>query len=266
LGRPATLISSNDFSTYARKRGEGWEANWFVARAVTEYLFRIIMGTRHSQSAFNPEKDANGLHQGGLGLGVTGVPSAEWSEHNNNNPLVPTSVGVELGDGCGEVSYDIKKEDDTLLRTVKIPVFFGLKHLYGNLWTFARGLTYDIGAEKSLCYIAPSMYNNYDPTTIEGMILAGEMPRRESYIKKLSMNKLCCAPTEVGGSSTSYYADYFYANPTSYPGLRCRLCGGSSNFGSLVGAFVSYSHFSVTATATHFSSSLCFFTQDPLIE
>ena len=60
LGMPATSISTTNFGAYARKRGEGWEANWFVARAVVEYLFEIIMGTRNSQAAFNGELDENG--------------------------------------------------------------------------------------------------------------------------------------------------------------------------------------------------------------
>jgi hypothetical protein len=69
LGMPATNISTTSFGTYARKRGEGWEANWFVAQFVVEFLFEVIMGTQNSQATFNADKDANGLYQGGFGTG-----------------------------------------------------------------------------------------------------------------------------------------------------------------------------------------------------
>jgi hypothetical protein len=106
LGRPTTAISTRDFSIYARKRGEGWEAGWYVSRAVQEYLFRIIMGTRHSQAAVNPNKDANGLYQGGLGEGATQMPN--WNNYQPGYyPVIPCSAGVELADGVGEGTYNI---------------------------------------------------------------------------------------------------------------------------------------------------------------
>ena len=55
LGMPATLLSTTNFGTYARKRGQGWEANWFVARFVVEFLEEIIMGTENLQEAFYAE-------------------------------------------------------------------------------------------------------------------------------------------------------------------------------------------------------------------
>lgn len=77
LGMPATAISTTNFGNYARKRGEGWEANWFVARAVVEYLFEIIMGTRNSQAAFNAELDSNGLYQADLARALPICPTGE---------------------------------------------------------------------------------------------------------------------------------------------------------------------------------------------
>ena len=66
LGMVATNMQYRNFSTYARKRGEGWDANWYVAQAVVEILFMIIFGTRNMQEAVIAEKDSNGLYQGVL--------------------------------------------------------------------------------------------------------------------------------------------------------------------------------------------------------
>ncbi|KAA6315650.1 hypothetical protein EZS27_033924, partial [termite gut metagenome] len=268
LGKAASNITATTFSTYARARGVGWESGWYAARAVQEYLFRVIMGTRHSQAAYNPNKDANGLYQGGLGDGVTILSGTEWSNYNGYYPFIPTSAGIELGDACGEASYNIPASDGaSTFKTVKIPVFFGLKNMYGHLWQAVRGIIVDAGAEKSLIYVAPSLYNNYNNDNVTGMKAAGEMARTESYIKKLSMHKLNCLPTEVNGSTSTYYADMSYCNHTSSQGLRCRLAGGSANDGDGAGAgsFASSTNNAVSVASTSISSPLCYFEEDPLM-
>ena len=271
LGMPATYISPTVFSNYARNRGTGWEANWYVSRAVQEYLFRLIMGTRHCQTAFNPDKDANGLFQGGLGPGATGFNYTTWGDKFGYYPIIPCVSGVELADGVGVVNYDVKDEDETVLYTAPIPVFFGLKHMWGHLWTVLRGLIVNVeqGDEgKTRTYVAPSMFN-YVPSsdnTINGMILASEQPRAEGYIKKQSMSKLCCMPTEVGGSSGTYFADYFWTNVVSNYGLRSRLAGGYVDLGTSAGAFCASAYYAVTWAGTSGSLPLCYFEEDPVMQ
>jgi hypothetical protein len=266
LGMPATAISTTTFGTYARKRGEGWESNWFVARAVVEYLFEIIMGTRNSQAAFNAELDENGLYQGGFGSGVTAI--AGWEGYNGYYPIIPTNVGLEMGDGVGIVNYDVPAADGTVHYAAKVPVFFGLVNAgFGHLSRWVRGLilSQEVGV-KSEVFVAPSLYAGYDPTTVDGMVKVAECPQTEGYIKKKSYNGLCCMPTEVGGSASTYFADYFYTNANKESGLRVRGAGGHSHYGSSAGA--SYSHAAGTATAAHATSSspLCYFAEDPTIE
>lgn len=67
LGRAATGLSAETFGAYARKKGEGWEGYWYAHSGIIGALFRIIFGTRNVQSAYNANKDSNGLFQGGLG-------------------------------------------------------------------------------------------------------------------------------------------------------------------------------------------------------
>ena len=264
LGMPATNISTTNFGTYARKRGEGWEANWFVARFVVEFLFEIIMGTENSQEAFNSNKDANGLYQGGLGTGVTDIP--DWGNYNGTYPVIPTSVGLEAGDVVCLVEYTLPDASGGTYKTFNVPVFFGLVGAgFGHLWQWTRGLIMDAGEEKSLVYVTPSMYADYDPNTVADKILVAECPRVSGYIKRKSYQGLCCMPTEVGGSATIRFADYFYTDADTSKGLRVRSAGGSANYGARAGASCT----SATSTATNaiadYSAPLCYFDEDPKI-
>ena len=269
LGMPATDISTTNFGNYARKRGEGWEANWFVARFVVEFLFEVIMGTRNSQAAFNAEKDANGLYQGGFGTGVTDMP--DWGNYNGTYPVIPTSVGLEAGDGVCLVPYILPQTDGAdgeAYKTFKVPVFFGLVHAgFGHLWSWTRGLVVSQEAGvKTEVYVAKSMATAYDPNSVEGMKKVAECPQREGYIKRVSTDGLCMMPTEVGGSGSTYYADCFYTNGASQTGLRVCAAGGNANYGADAGAFCVLAYFAASTAATaNYSSPLCYFEEDPVI-
>ena len=268
LGMPATNISTTDFGNYARKRGEGWEANWFVARFVVEFLFEVIMGTENSQEAFNANKDANGLYQGGFGTGVTNMP--DWGNYNGTYPVIPTSVGLEAGDGVFLVEYKLPQTNgvsgDTY-NTFNVPVFFGLVGAgFGNLWQWVRGLIMNAGEEQSLVYVAPSMYAAYDPNIVTDKIMVAECPRASGWIMRKSYKGLCCMPTEIGGSPNLRYSDQFYTNAETSKGLRVRAAGGNANYGAFAGASCASAIFTAANASASCSAPLCYFEEDPLIE
>lgn len=263
LGMPATALSTTAFGTYARKRGEGWEANWFVARAVVEYLFEIIMGTRNSQAAFNAQLDANGLRQGGFGTGVTTMPN--WDTYNGCYPIIPTNVGLEMGDGVGLVDYSVTNADGVAVYQCKVPVFFGLVNAgFGNLWRWVRGLIMNAG-DISEVYVAKSMYADFNPNSVDGMLKVAECPQREGYIIKKSYEGLCCMPTSVGGSIATYYCDYFWTNAATSKGLRVRAAGGLAYSDTHAGASYSLANNAASTANAGYSSPLCFFEEDPQI-
>ena len=72
-------------------------------------------------------------------------------------------------------------------------------------------------------------------------------------------------PTEVGGSASTYYPDYFYTNAATSKGLRVRAAGGCAYHGTTAGAFLSYASRTATAAHTYYSSPLCYFEADPVI-
>ena len=267
LGMPATNISTTNFGTYARKRGEGWEANWFVARFVVEFLFEIIMGTENSQEAFNSNKDANGLYQGGFGTGVTDIP--DWVNYNGTYPVIPTSVGLEAGDGVCLVPYSLPQTNgvggDTY-KTFNVPVFFGLVGAgYGNLFNFVRGIIIDAGEEKSLVYVTQSMYAAYDPNIVADKIMVAECPRVSGWITRKSYKGLCCMPTAIGGSDIIRFSDNFYTNVKSITGLRVRNTSGCAHSGTQAGVSISEIAQMDTVVLMYGSAPLCYFAEDPKI-
>ena len=268
LGMPATNISTTNFGIYARKRGEGWEANWFVARFVVEFLFEVIMGTENSQAAFNAEKDANGLYQGGFGNGVSTM--TDWLNYNGCSPLIPTSVGLEAGDGVCLVEYKLPQTDGAegnTYYTFNVPVFFGLVGAgFGHLWQFTRGLIMDAGENQSLVYVSPSMYAAYDPNTVADKILVAECPRVSGWITRKSYKGLCCMPTEIGGSTSVRYSDYLSQNAETSNGLRVRSAGGYAINSVNAGASCANATRTATNAGADCSAPLCYFEEDPLID
>lgn len=271
LGMAATGISTTNFGICARKRGEGWEANWFVAQAAVQILFAVILGERNSQAPYTPELDSDGLMQGGFGAGVKEMPG--WGDYNGSGPLIPTSVGVEMGDRRGLVEYSLPpsegaEEQETPYRTFEVPCFYGLMHAgYGHLWRWVRGLIVSMREnDTGEVFVAGSMYATFDPNTTDGLIKVAEMPKDGGYIKRVSTNGLCMIPTEVGGSTATYFADRFYRNSSTDEALRVNSTGGTAYDGANAGVFAIHVGNKASSGGELYSSPLCFFLDDPMIE
>ena len=109
------------------------------------------------------------------------------------------------------------------------------------------------------------MYADYDPNTVTDKILVAECPRKSGFIKRKSYQGLCCMPTEVGGSTTMRFADYFYTDVNTSKGLRIRAAGGNSNLNVNCGASCTQGRFGDKNSYSYYSAPLCYFEEDPVI-
>ena len=178
-----------------------------------------------------------------------------------------------MGDGIGLVPYSLPASEsaddkETPYKTFNVPVFFGLVHAgYGSLYRFVRGLTVKQEAGvKTEVYVAKSMAADFNPNSVEGLKKVAECPQQTGYIKRVSFEGLCSMPTEVGGSSVTYYPDYFYTDADKATGLRVRAAGGSADNGAHAGALCVYAYYAPSAAYAYYSSPLCFFVEDPVVE
>ena len=109
------------------------------------------------------------------------------------------------------------------------------------------------------------MYAAYDPNIVTDKIMVAECPRASGWIMRKSYKGLCCMPTEIGGSSTLRYSDYFYESSATSKGLRVRAAGGYANVGTSAGASYAYAINTATDVGAACSSPLCYFEEDPVI-
>lgn len=66
-------------------------------------------------------------------------------------------------------------------------------------------------------------------------------------------------PTEVGASSTTHFADYFYTNiPASGAAMRGVLFGGYARNGAAAGLSYAATDSAASSTSAYIGSRLCF--------
>ena len=164
------------------------------------------------------------------------------------------------------VEYTLPDASGGTYKTFNVPVFFGLVGAgFGHLWQWTRGLIMDVGEEKSLVYVTPSMYADYDPNTVADKIMVAECPRVSGWIMRKSYKGLCCMPTDVSGSSTIRFADYFFTNADTSKGLRVRAAGGNADYGAIAGASCTSAIPAAAGAYANYSAPLCYFDEDPKI-
>lgn len=267
LGKAATSISRTNFRTYARNRKEGsteWNCMTYDAQKDLYWLFVVEYATLNSQKAFNAAKTAEGYAQGGLGNGVTSLDVTKWNTFNGYYPVIPCGHTDSLGNGTGEVDYQMPEEYDTNVLTVKVPRYRGIENPFGHLWQWTDGINVRISPNEpdgdglSKVYVCsdPSKFND---TNYDGYTYVGDEVRTQSYVKEVIFGEGGeIMPSVVGGSTTTYFCDYHYTNIPTAETLRGVLFGGNAIDGSGAG-FVSANSLRVPSYSTaYFGSRLCF--------
>ena len=259
LGRPVTNLTRDQFRQAARKRGSGWEMYTYGAHKTLFWLFAVEYATLDSQKPFNAQKDANGFAQGGLGPGPTQM--TDWTNFNNANPLIPCGYTNEFGNGSGEKAYVVKNASGGTHATLMANRYRGIENPFGHIWKYTDGANIQVTTGDSGLSIlwTTDDPSNFSDTSYTGYDKKGNICRTNGYAKKMLLGEDGdIVATEVGGSSSTYWCDYYYAN-TSANLMQVVLVGGSADYGSSAGlAYVSADGVPSDANR-HFGSRLCFF-------
>lgn len=259
LGLPVTNLTRDQFRQAARKRGKGWEMYTYGAHKTLFWLFAVEYATLNSQKPFNAQKDANGFSQGGLGEGPTQM--TDWTNFNNTNPLIPCGYTSEFGNGSGEKAYVVKNASGGTHATLMANRYRGIENPFAHIWKYTDGAniqvtTGDAGLSVLWTTDDPS---NFSDTSYTGYDKKGNICRTNGYAKKMLLGEDGdIVATEVGGSSSTYWCDYYYAY-TSANRMQVVLVGGNADYGSIAGLACVNANLAPSAAARYFGSRLCFF-------
>ncbi len=178
-------ISLNQARTIARAKGMGYQMMDWKAIDYLQTLFRIKYATINSQSIFRGRVDTTTK-------GLTGA-----TDH------IPGS------DGINNITNQFK--------------FLGIEDIYGNIHELIDGVLFT--ASKTYIAYNPADYHSNAPD--DKYIEFGPWPQTEGYVTKLHFNALHKGfefPETLGGSSSTWYADYFWVNTE---GVKTPIFGGS---------------------------------------
>lgn len=259
LGRPVTNLTRDQFRQAARKRGSGWEMYTYNAHKILFWLFAVEYATLDSQKPFNAQKDANGFAQGGLGPGPTQM--TDWTNFNNTNPLIPCGYTNEFGNGSGEKAYVVKNASGGTHATLMANRYRGIENPFGHIWKYTDGANIQVttgDAGLSILWTTDDP-SNFSDTSYTGYDKKGNICRTNGYAKKMLLGEDGdIVATEVGGSSSTYWCDYYYTN-TSANRMQVVLVGGRAGNGSYAGLASVATHSAPSGASRDVGSRLCFF-------
>lgn len=258
LGCPVTNLTRDQFRQAARKRGSGWEMYTYGAHKTLFWLFAVEYATLNSQKSFNAQKDANGFSQGGLGLGPTQM--TDWTNFNNNNPLIPCGYTNEFGNGSGEKAHVVKNSSDGTHVTLMANRYRGIENPFGHIWKHTDGANIQVTTGDSGLSIlwTTDDPSNFSDTSYAGYDKKGNVCRINGHIKKMLLGEDGdTIATEVGGSTSTYWCDNYYTN-TSVNRMQLVLVGGRSDDGLNAG-LANVGTTNSSGVANNIGSRLCFF-------
>jgi hypothetical protein len=259
LGCPVTNLTRDQFRQAARKRGSDWEMYTYGAHKTLFWLFAVEYATLNSQKSFNVQKDANGFSQGGLGLGPTQM--TDWANFNNANPLIPCGYTNEFGNGSGEKAYVVKNASDGTHATLMANRYRGIENPFGHIWKYTDGANIQVttGDDGLSILWTTDDPSNFSDSSYVGYDKKGNICRTDGFAKKMLLGEDGdIVTTEIGGSSSTYWCDY-YATNTSANRMQVIQVGGNADSETSAGlAYVSAGD-PPSGAYRRVGSRLCFF-------
>lgn len=277
--KPYTNKSRSDMRGYV-KNADAHLMNYEEYKWIFYWNYVIEYANFNSQAEYKQNLE-NGLHQGGMGDGITTDTWAHWTTFNGNNPLCPNGYLNEFGNGTGQKEFKIKfptnGDNTTAEKTFKAFRWRGFDNAFGDIWTNIDGClvcgTNGSGGtnptqegEQPTFYIIPDP-NNYtdEQKGIETKAVRWfKMPDKNGWIKSWWVGQDAdMIPKELTTSSDEnnngkiYTCDYYWIIANSeqeYP--RRFVVGGGVNHGASagLGAFDCNDHVALPGALVGFRS------------
>ena len=253
LGKPRTNLSRSIFRTYARNNNLEL-LDYETYKWVFFWLPVIEYSTFDMQRAFNARLTTGGLHQGGLGPGVTNVDWGKWGSYNGNYPIVPCGYTNEFGNQSGVKDYTFPIIDGTTDPATSIQVnrYRGIEQPFGDVWTNLDGvLSQYLTTDTLRHYYVTDDPEKYSDSDISQMRQIAAVATASNYVKEFVLGSHGeIVPLSFQGNPTQYKCDYHWDNTDAT--LHTLVVGGGAIDGALAGLGSLYSSIGVGSSWTSF--------------
>ena len=244
LGVPASTLSLDAFRTKARKLGADWGCyDWNIHTDIF-WLYAIEYATLSSQKTFNPDLDAAGFRQGGLGAGVSNFNN--WNAYNEYYPFIPCGHTLYLGNKTGVVAFTLNAEQAEAYgseHTEYVPSYRGIENPFGHIWKWTDGFLAKGTGEYQEVYISRNRAK-YANTINDSYVDMGHSAADSGYVKYILASQQSLPqekrvygdliPTDDSGSATTFYTDCYYT-AHDLDTIYGALLGGSADNGATGG-------------------------------
>lgn len=236
LGKPRTNIDRRTFRTYVRNNNLEL-LDYETYKWVFFWLPVIEYSTFDMQRAFNASLTTGGLHQGGLGPGVTTVDWNRWESYNGTYPIVPCGYTNEFGNQSGVKDYTFPIIDGTTDPATSIQVnrYRGIEQPFGDVWTNLDGvLSQYLTTDTLRHYYVTDDPEKYSDSDISQMRQIAAVAITSNYVKEFVLGSHGeIVPLSFQGNPTQYKCDYHWNNTDAT--LHTLLVGGSAADGAVAG-------------------------------
>ena len=266
LGVPASSLSLTAFRDKARKLGADWGCyDWNVHTDIF-WLYAIEYATLNSQKAFNPDLDAAGFRQGGLGAGVSNF--SNWNAYNGTYPFIPCGHTLSLGNKTGVVAFTLNAEQAVAYGseyTEYVPSYRGIENPFGHIWKWSDGVLCKGDGTKQDFYVS-RVRGQYASTLNDSYVKVGSGAGANGYVKAIIGSVQSMAqeqrnygdllPSDVTGSASTYFCDYHYEAHTADT-IYGAFVGGGASDGTFDGFACVYTSSAPADAIADFGSRLC---------
>lgn len=185
----------------------------------------------------------------------------DWTNFNNTNPLIPCGYTNEFGNGSGEKAYVVKNASGGTHATLMANRYRGIENPFGHIFKYTDGANIQVTkgyAGLSILWTTDDP-SNFSDTSYTGYDKKGNICRSNGYAKKMLLGEDGdIVTTEVGGSSSTYWCDYYYTY-TSVNRMQVVVVGGRAGDGSGAGLAHVHSDYAPSDERSNVGSRLCFF-------
>ena len=236
LGKPRTNIDRRTFRTYVRNNNLEL-LDYETYKWVFFWLPVIEYSTFDMQRAFNASLTTGGLHQGGLGPGVTNVDLNRWGSYNGQYPIVPCGYTNEFGNQSGVKDYTFPIIDGTTDPATSIQVnrYRGIEQPFGDVWTNLDGvLSQYLTTDTLRHYYVTDDPEKYSDSDISQMRQIAAVDITSKYVKEFVLGSHGeIVPLSFQENPTQYKCDYHWDNTDAT--LHTLMVGGGADSGVTAG-------------------------------